>query len=42
MLVNSDCDLDTNKNVSTYYNSNSDSKTDNNINVSINKSEYLL
>ena len=42
MLDNSDCNLDTNKNVSTYCNSDSDSKTDDSVDADINKSECLL
>lgn len=42
MLIKSDCDLNTDNNVSTYYNSNSDSKINNDIDADLNETECLL
>lgn len=42
MLIKSDCDLNTDNNVSIYYVSNSDSKINNNIDADLNETECLL
>lgn len=42
MLIKSDCDFNTDYNVSRYYNNDSDSETDDNVDIDLNKTKYLL
>ena len=42
MLINSDCDCNTDNNVSTYCDSNSNSETNDSVDAGIDESGYLL